>query len=159
MKTNFSSRGPAERKAFELAELAKVELKKVYFSLKEAQKDGLRVTPFDKNRARAGILLGFCWRGNKTIFLNLPTTIDTIAHEVNHLRTRTSHYSKSFRNQVYAMLHGKDPKTKINTYRITIIRTETYEIDALTPAIAKKQGGAIRNHHTTITKITAKKIL
>ncbi len=135
----IKTKGRARQKAFTLARKAGVELKAVVFTKKEAEKiigyplRGRFCTKWDKACGRA-------FQDFKVIWLSLPVNIDTIAHEIMHLVTKTSHNTSTFQNQTIALSRGMAPgKARVSNYLVTV--TTVYQISELTAHAAKEHYG------------------
>jgi len=72
------------------------------------------------------------------IWFSMPVADSTLAHEVNHLRTRTSHNTQTFDRQVAAMVRGKAPTVKWHDYIVTVTVSTRYKVSAPSPAVAKQ---------------------
>lgn len=153
----IKTKGRARQKTFTLAKKANVELKAVVFTRKEL----IKALGYEPDRKYYGTkkdrCVGRCWQDAKVIWLYLPASVNTIAHEVMHLVTRTSHYNSSFKNRTVVLARGKDiKKVKSNTYEVKVVTTRIYQVTELTANEAKKKyyrGNVIHKSE----KITARK--
>ena len=97
------------------------------------------------------------WHSRNLIWVSLPTSDDTLAHEVNHLRTKASHNSALFNNQVVALSRGLDPrKAKPKLYDVTIVTKEVRRVFELSPSMAKKRANSGSLLRPVERKITAR---
>lgn len=130
------TKGRAKQKTFTLAKKAKVELKAVVFTHEELV-ENLGFDPGKRYGTKRDPCLGRCWQDSKVIWLSLPVTIQTIAHEIIHLVTRTSHHKPSFEAQTIALTRGYAPgEHKPKWFEVTI--TTKYRVYELTANAAKK---------------------
>jgi hypothetical protein len=81
--------------------------------------------------------LGRCWTDSGIIWLDLPVSLNTIAHEVMHLVTSISHNSRSFENRTLALSRGLNPAcAKPHYFEVSV--TTKYRVLELTASAAKK---------------------
>ena len=132
--TLIKTKGRAKQKTLTLAKLAGVEIKDVVFTRPALIKALGRIPDNKKYGMKRDNGLGRCFTSDKVIWLSLPVSLDTIAHEVNHLRTKLSHSTQTFQNQVVALRRGKNPaKAKPQYYEVTIttiVKKRIYELSA-----------------------------
>lgn len=130
------TKGRARQKAFTLARRAGAELKAVVFSKKEAEK-AIGYPLKGKICTKKDTAWGRAFQSSKVIWLCLPTSISTIAEEVMHLVTTTSHTLPSFKNRVVALSRGMAPaKARVGNYLVT--ETITWRVLELTAHSAKE---------------------
>ena len=136
----IETKGRARQKAYTLAKKAGVEIKAVVFSKREAEK-ALGYKLRGRKCTKNDNAIGRCFTDSKVIWLDMPVSVETIAHEVMHLVTSTSHRKSSFNNRVVALRRGVDiTKAKIepHSYEVTITDIRTYRVFELSAHYAKK---------------------
>jgi hypothetical protein len=153
MKTKFCSKQSASKKAYEIAELAGIKLNGIAFSIKEYENLTKRsLSSAFKRKFRDGRVIGFANQKQGIICVSLPVFTNTLAHEITHLRCKTSHRTLSFANQVYALANGKPATAKKHKYIVTCTHVVSYEVWELSATLAKKHfrsiGEKINNNFT-----------
>ena len=98
----IETKGRARQKTLTLARKAGVEVRAVVFSRKELL-EALGYDPGKRYGTKRDFCNGRCWQTSKVIWLQLPTTVSTIAHELAHLVTTVSHNTRAFNNKVVAL--------------------------------------------------------
>ena len=157
----YRTKGMVKRKVRSLARLAGLaEMPLVGFSRAELE----RLSPgcLDHSTKRLCTsrdrVLARAWHSRKLIWVSLPATDDTLAHEVNHLRTRTAHTTVQFGNQVVALTRGMDPRrAKPRWYEVTIVTKEVRRVLELTPSAAKSRAHTGSLLRPVERRLTAKK--
>ena len=136
-----------------MAKKAGAELRAVVFTRQELLKV-LGYDPGKKYGTKRDSYFGRCFQSEKVIWLSLPVSISTIAHEVMHLVTRTNHGAKSFQTSVVCLSRGLAPAShKPKWFEVTV--TTKYRVFELTATAAKK--GYFRNHSILPPIITARR--
>ena len=134
----IETQGRARQKAFTLAKKAGVELKEVVFTRPQLIK-ALGYEPGKRYGTKKDTCYGRCWQTSRVIWLRLPTSLSTIAHEVMHLVTTISHHANSFKNTETALARGYAPgQHKAHWFEVTVTTVAKYRVYELTAAAAKK---------------------
>ena len=157
----YKTKGRVRQRVATLARLAGLEKSPlVGFSRAELERlspgclEGSRTTTCSKRDTACGR----GWRGRQLIWVSLPATDDTLAHEVNHLRTGTSHTTQAFNNAVVALTRGKDPrKAKPAWYEVTIVTKEVRRVWELSAYAAKQRYRTGSKLIPPVQTLTAKK--
>ena len=134
----ITTKGRARQKTMTLARKAGVEVKAVVFTRKELI-EALGYEPNKRKGTKRDNCAGRCWQTSKVIWLSLPVSLSTIAHEVTHLVTTISHNTRSFENKEIALTRGYAPaQHKPKWYEVTITTIAKYRVYEMTAAQAKK---------------------
>jgi len=121
-----------------LARKAEVEVKAVVFTRPELIK-ALGYDPGKRYGTKRDTCDGRCWQSSKVIWLRLPVSISTIAHEVTHLVTTINHHTRKFEEKENALQRGYAPtQAKPKWYEVTVTTIAKYRVYELTAAQAKK---------------------
>ena len=132
------TKGRARQKALTLAKKAGVEVKAVVFTRKELL-EALGYDPGKRYGTKRDSCSGRCWQGAKVIWLQLPVSLGTIAHEVTHLITTVSHNARGFEEKEIALSRGYSPaQHKAKWYEVTVTTVAKYRVYELTASQAKK---------------------
>lgn len=130
----IQTKGRARQKTFTLAKKAGIEVKAVVFTHKETEAAvGYKLSP--RICSKKDNCFGRAFQSAKIIWLQLPVSLDTIAHELAHLKTTTSHSQQSFTNLSVGIRRGLAHK-KPQYYTVSV--TTEYKVFEQTPALAKK---------------------
>ena len=134
----IKTKGRARQKTMTLARKAGVEIKAVVFTRKELL-EALGFDPGKRYGTKRDNCLGRCWQNHGVIWLRLPVSLSTIAHEVTHLFTTISHNTRSFENKKIALQRGYAPaQHKAKWYEVTVTTIAKYRVYELTAWQAKK---------------------
>lgn len=134
----IETQGRAKQKAFTLARKAGVELKGVVFTRPQLL-NALGYDPGKRYGTKRDSCSARCWQQSKIIWLSLPTSIRTIAHEITHLVTTVTHNARSFEEKEIALTRGYAPaQHKAKWYEVTVTTVAKYRVYELTAAQAKK---------------------
>ena len=139
MRTKMlKTKGRARQKTMTLARKAGVEVKAVVFTRKELL-DALGYDPGKRYGTKQDTCSGRCWQTAKVIWLRLPVSLSTIAHEVMHLVTTVNHNTRSFETKTIALQRGYAPaQHKAKWYEVTFTTVTKYRVFELTATAAKK---------------------
>lgn len=133
----IETKGRARQKTMTLARKAGVDVKAVVFSRKELLA-ALGYDPGKRYGTKRDNCIGRCFVTAKVIWLRLPTSVSTIAHELTHLVTGVSHNTQAFDNKMVAVSRGLAPAShKPKWFEVTV--TTKYRVLELTASQAKKR--------------------
>ncbi len=132
----IATKGRARQKTMTLAKKAGAEVKAVVFTRPELLK-AIGYDPGKKYGTKRDTCLGRCFQDSKVIWLSLPVSVSTIAHEIMHLVTTTSHCTQSFENRALALSRGYAPAQHKPKW-FEVIVTVKYKVFELTANDAKK---------------------
>jgi hypothetical protein len=142
------TQGRAKQKTMTMARKARVEVRAVVFTRPQLLK-ALGYDPGKRYGTKRDNCLGRCFQDNRVIWLSLPTSLQTIAHEIMHLVTSVTHNNTSFKNRVITLSRGYAPaQHKPQWYEVTTTTVSKYSVLELTPAAAKKRFGELISRET-----------
>lgn len=134
----IKTQGRARQKTMTLARKAGVEVKAVVFTRPQLIKS-LGYDPGKRYGTKRDPCSGRCWQSSKVIWLSLPVSIATIAHEITHLVTTISHNTRAFEAKEIALSRGYSPaQHKPKWYEVTVSTIAKYRVYELTATSAKK---------------------
>ena len=140
----IETKGRVRQKVATLAKLAGIPLPKVAFTRKEVEQllgvpIPWRRSMFTKKDTSYARAISPSSEHPAIVWVKLPISDSTLAHEVTHFITKLSHYSNSFAAKAVALKRGKVPsKAAWRTYEVRATTVETWHVIELTADAAKK---------------------